>query len=409
VNVRVLVAVSLLPLAAVAIAAPMLAAVAAIAAPMLAPDPAPDPAPVPVAAASAPVAAPPSPTPEPRAVVARGATMSSEALAARSEGAAWLVAHQHADGGWASGGHRATSAVQSDVATTAFALLALHRDAAGGGANRAAVTRGVEFVVRAVETAPDGPRLATPDGTQIQRKLGPLVDTHMAALALGEVLPTLAPPLRARARRALERVVDKVEGAQNADGSFDANGWAPVLSTGLAAQGLTQASDVGVEVDKDVLARSDGYQSGLTGSAGFDASDGAGVELYAVASSLRGNSSTAVRQGSSAPAQAQRQEAAAAADAAASRVAASPDRIIAGFGSVGGEEMLSYMMISDTLAEKGGEEWTTWEAKIGAFLASAQNADGSWVGHHCITSQAFATAGGVLTLAAGDHAALTGG
>jgi hypothetical protein len=87
-------------------------------------------------------------------------------------------------------------------------------------------------------------------------------------------------------------------------------------------------------------------------------------------------------------------------------VRSDPAGIISGFGSIGGEEMLSYMMISDTLAEKGGKEFADWQTKIGQTLASAQNADGSWVGHHCITSQAFATAGGVMVLTAGDHAAI---
>jgi hypothetical protein len=77
---------------------------------------------------------------------------------------------------------------------------------------------------------------------------------------------------------------------------------------------------------------------------------------------------------------------------------------MAGYGSIGGEEMLSYMMISDTLAAMGGDEWTAWEGKVGGFLVGTQNADGSWAGHHCITSPVFVTAGAVMTLAAGDFA-----
>ena len=257
-------------------------------------------------------------------------------------------------------------------------------------------------------SAPEGPRLATPEGTQIQGKLGPLVDTHLASLMLAETLPSLPSSLQPRARAALQQVVRKIEGAQNADGSFDADGWAPVLSTSVAAQGLNAAVEQGIAIDRDVLKKSDDYQAGLSGAGGFDTSAGAGVELYAVASSLRGSQDPLDRAGpAAAPAEARR-EAEAATKAATGRIAANADSIIAGFGSVGGEEMLSYMMISDTLAAKGGQEWRSWEQKIGAFLASAQNGDGSWVGHHCITSEAFATAGGVLTLSAGDTAARQG-
>ena len=284
--------------------------------------------------------------------------------------------------------------------------MALQRDEGGSRTHTAAITRGVTYVIEAVENAPDGPRLRTPDGTQIQRKLGPLVDTHMATLMFSEVMPRLDGALRSRADRALKVVINKVQQSQKADGSFDANGWAPVLSTALAAQGLNNVANRGLgDVDKDVLERSDRYQRSVAAppTGGFDASAGAGVELYAVATSLRGNSQVASRSGAAAAPKATREYAEQAEKKAAQAVTSDASgRLMAGFGSVGGEEMLSYMMISDAMAEKGGEDWTNWQNKVGTFLAKAQNQDGSWVGHHCITSQAFATAGGLMTLAAGS-------
>jgi hypothetical protein len=333
-------------------------------------------------------------------------SLSPEARKARESGVKWLLQHQHSDGGWASGSWGTNGAeATSDVATTSFAVLALHRDAAGSSRSAAELRRGVEFVVRAVEKAPEGPRLATPEGTQIQTKLGALVDTHLAALMLGEVTPSLQGELAVRARRALELCVRKVERAQNADGSFDGQAWAPVLSTAVAAAGLNQAASLGVDIDDGVLERSDRYQAALAPApTAVDTSSGAGVPLYAVASALRGSKDTRDRKGGDAPSAEAKREAEQTERVASGLVASGGQQLIAGFGSVGGEEMLSYMMISDSLAEKGGAEWTKWEAQIGSFLAQAQNADGSWVGHHCITSEAFATAGGVLTLSAGDHA-----
>jgi hypothetical protein len=87
--------------------------------------------------------------------------------------------------------------------------------------------------------------------------------------------------------------------------------------------------------------------------------------------------------------------------AAASKVAGDQGTLMAGFGSIGGEEMLSYMMISDALSAGGGEDWVAWQAKIGPYLGGIQNADGSWSGHHCITSAPFTTAAAVMTLGAG--------
>lgn len=336
-----------------------------------------------------------------------GGTASADANQARTRGVTWLKQHQKTDGGWSSGAHGSTGAEDaSDVATTAFAVLALMRDANGTEAHRDAITKGTLFVVKAVETAPSGPRLNTPEGTQIQYKLGQLVDTHMASMMLGEVAGKLDKDTDRRVQNALDKVIGKVMAAQNADGSFDANGWAPVLSSSIASQGLNKAAELGRAVDEDVLAKADKYNAGLAGEGGFDASSGAGVQLYAVASALRGSADTQARGGAVAAAPAEAKRAKDAESRAQAAVVGDSGALMAGFGSIGGEEMLSYMMISDTLAEKGGKSWTDWEGRVGQFLVGQQNADGSWTGHHCITSQAFTTAGGVMTLASGAHADL---
>ncbi|MFT4623952.1 MAG: hypothetical protein ACI8PZ_002608 [Myxococcota bacterium] len=334
-------------------------------------------------------------------------TATPAVRAARAKGVAWVLANQHADGGWSSGAHGSDGVqASSDVATTAFTTLALARDAGGSDRHDVAIARGVDFVLTAVDAAPDGPRLATPVGTQIQYKLGELVDTHLAALMLGELAGSLDRGRNSRMDTALDKVLTKVQSAQRADGSFDGNGWAPVLSTSLAAQSLNQAVALGKVVDEDVISRSDAYQQRMadTSTGAFDASAGAGVELYAVAGSLANNKQITDRTGrytADAPAAAAAEAVQA---AAVGRIAGDDGRLMAGFGSIGGEEMLSYMMISDTLAAEGGSEWASWEERIGTYLVGIQNADGSWVGHHCITSRAFTTAGGLMTLSAGDAA-----
>jgi CO/xanthine dehydrogenase FAD-binding subunit len=90
-----------------------------------------------------------------------------------------------------------------------------------------------------------------------------------------------------------------------------------------------------------------------------------------------------------------------AAKATAESVRHQTDRMIRGFGSVGGEEMLSYMMTSDTLADERAEEWTCWQQRIGAHLVGIQNGDGSWSGNHCIASTPFVSDAAVMTLGAG--------
>ena len=74
------------------------------------------------------------------------------------------------------------------------------------------------------------------------------------------------------------------------------------------------------------------------------------------------------------------------------------ERVIAGFGNNGGEEFLSFMMTSESLVITGGEEWNKWKEKMHNMLSKIQNEDGSWNGHHCITSPVFCTAAAILSL-----------
>lgn len=72
------------------------------------------------------------------------------------------------------------------------------------------------------------------------------------------------------------------------------------------------------------------------------------------------------------------------------------EKFVAGFGSNGGEEFLSFLHISETLVLKGGEDWTDWDAKMRAGLEKAQDQSGSWSGHHCITGKTFCTSAALL-------------
>ena len=73
-------------------------------------------------------------------------------------------------------------------------------------------------------------------------------------------------------------------------------------------------------------------------------------------------------------------------------------QFIAGFGSNGGEEFLSYMSIGESLVVKGGDDWKSWDKSITQNLNRVQNKDGSWSGHHCITGRTFCTSAALLVL-----------
>jgi hypothetical protein len=73
---------------------------------------------------------------------------------------------------------------------------------------------------------------------------------------------------------------------------------------------------------------------------------------------------------------------------------------VAGFGSNGGEEFLSYMNIAETLVVKGGDDWKKWDSEMTENLKRVQNGDGSWSGHHCITGRTFCTSTALLVMMA---------
>lgn len=348
------------------------------------------------------VAATSAPVPEsPAAVPAPGGSAWD---ASRARGIEWLLKQQRSDGGWGAASHT------SDVATTVIAARALLRDAGGTDKHEASIAEGLGYVIAAIDSAADGPYLDTPRNTQPQRKLGAYVDTHMAALLLGDVVEKIdEEPLRSRVKLAYAKVLRKVEQTQQVDGSFEATGWAPVLSSSMAVQSLLTAAQQGQSVDVEVLARNASYQAQMGSSVDFASAGGsAGVELYGLAATASASrtyeSSVAMIAGVTGGGNPDMGDDLESNVATAKRTLRRDSSVVRGFGSMGGEEMLAYMMISDTLAQDGGEDWTQWDQKIGTHLASIQNADGSWSGHHCITSTVFVTAAALVTLGAGDHA-----
>src|SRR5277367_5967274 len=110
--------------------------------------------------------------------------------AAVEKGAKWLVSTQGKDGGWGQDGGETSYVRQgehlesngNDVANTAVAALALRR---AGKQYRPAVDRAVDFVLRNVEGSPqDGLVVTKVSGTQIQRKLGPFINTFLTSMLL---------------------------------------------------------------------------------------------------------------------------------------------------------------------------------------------------------------------------------
>ncbi|MCZ7646866.1 MAG: hypothetical protein M5U26_16515 [Planctomycetota bacterium] len=357
----------------------------------------------------------------------------------------WLAKAQHPDGGWGAGSHarqdvRDPHQVQVDPATTAFTACAFLRagHTPDQGAYKDHVRRAANYLVKVVEQAPEsGPRITELMGTQIQSKLGDSIDTSMAMQFFIRVLPRLekGDPLRDGVNRAIDKCLAKLQKSQAADGSWGGGtGWAPVLLSSLNCSSLEFAQAEGRDIDEKALKKAREFQKGnvnaQTGAA--DASKGgAGVELYAFAGGQRASAGEAraakelieeakaqgklhenaeVDEKNIAMALGGEKPATASELASAKRLADAyvrteatlkrleDEQLLAGFGNNGGEEFLSYMLTSESLVIAGGERWDKWNAKMHERLEKIQNPDGTWSGHHCITSPVFCTAAAVQCL-----------
>ncbi len=374
------------------------------------------------------------------------------------KGLEYLVKSQQDDGGWNQGGGWRTGVNgggrvdgpkvedPSDIGNSCFALLALLRagSTATEGEYKEHVKKGLAFVIAKAEKA-DKDSLYVTDvrGTQLQSKIGPYVDTFLVNLVLAEFRGKSGDQEK-KLVAALEKTMTKIVRHQTADGGFAGNrGWASTLSMGICNKSIARAKERGAVVDEVVLKRALAQSASATTGAAPVAvaapgarvdpakpaapvagrAGDAGVGLYAqsqgagngqdILNSLRADGKKA--KDVLADPKAPRDEKDKAektlteikkVDEANDKVqdnlakSVKNDTFVAGFGNNGGEEFLSFMNISEALILKGGKDWDDWDAKMVKGLEKAQDKDGSWQGHHCITGKTFCTAGALLVLLA---------
>jgi hypothetical protein len=369
-----------------------------------------------------------------------------------ARGFEWLVSVQGKDGGWGQDGGEASyvrpgehlESIGNDVADTAVVAEALlhagttvaHRD------YREPLRRAVDFILKHVEQSPDE-GLAVTDlrGTQIQRKLGPYIDTFVTAKLLAELDGTMPDAKSgARVRQALQKCVAKIEKSQLTDGSWNlTGGWAPILGTSMASQSLNIAMAKGAVNAQNAQVAMDGVAvytarsaaapsaaastvavAGVGSGGGVGSGSGGGVgpsvadSVVVTASPAAGVSGpsagvSAVSAGVPLYKKAQELEQFTRTEKDREKnakqiheiaVQLSDPKFIAGFGSVGGEEFFSYLNISESLRRTGGPEWKKWNAGMTAKVLRMQSEDGTWAGQHCITGRVAVTSAAILLLTA---------
>ena len=346
----------------------------------------------------------------------------------------WLVKAQQADGGWGAGSHARQDvidphSVPTDAATTAMAGMALLRSGnmLTEGDQHSQLHAALEYILTKVES-----NTLTNTGkngqTQIQMKLGQNIDVVLAAQFLSNVMDQTqgqSNDMQRRIRSALATCVQQIETNVEQDGSMRGAGWAGVLQSSFAINALESAQKQGVDVSSQILKSARDHQKGnydpKTGAVNTER--GAGVMLYSVTGSVRGVATEAgeVKEAmrlakkkkriaqNAAPDAQTLQEIGYSQDEAirystsyevyeSAKEKSKNDDVMTGFGSNGGEEFLSYLQTGESLIIGKDDSWQEWYRSMSDRLLSIQQNDGSWRGHHCITSPVFCTATCVLVL-----------
>ncbi|MEK6780382.1 MAG: hypothetical protein AABY93_01670 [Bacteroidota bacterium] len=351
------------------------------------------------------------------------------------KGLTWIARAQNQDGGWGAGSHSRQDvidphAVASDPATTSMVTMALLRSGTTltSGTYSHQLRRALNYLMTAVETSPSSSlNITDQEGTQIQIKLGQNIDVILTSQFLSNILDYTNHDLelKAHVKKDLNTCVAKIQRAQDSNGSIQGAGWAGVLQSSFASNALESAEAQGASVDKKALEKSREFQKNnydaKTGNVNTDM--GAGVILYSVTGSARASAKEA-RKVEEEVAKAKRdgrleQNAPVTAENLSqigfgkddamkystayevyqsAKVRAQSDEVMDGFGSNGGEEFLSYLQTGESMIIGKDNSWTKWYDNISGRMLRIQNDDGSWSGHHCITSPVFCTATCLLIL-----------
>jgi len=348
------------------------------------------------------------------------------------DGLAWLSKAQLENGGYGAGTHNAQNvmdphAVQGDPATTAMVATAFLRSGTTlkKGIYSKQLQGAINYLLNEVERNKNNEYITQARGTQIQRKLGENIDVVMTAQFFSNLLGRELKGVDAnRVSRTLDICIDKIQRSTDDQGKQKGAGWAGVLQSGLANSALEAAQSVGASVNEDILEKSRAYQkSNYDGENGnINTADGAGVMLYSVSGSVRATAKDA-RKAENAIKEANKNgtleekvvnaanlqkagytEAEAAEYTASYNVyqsakkVAQREDVLNGFGNNGGEEFLSFLQTGESLAVNQDNDWTKWYNDMSGRILKIQNQDGSWNGHHCITSPVFCTATSLLLL-----------
>jgi len=289
----------------------------------------------------------------------------------------WLKKTQNQDGGCG-----VDIGQVSDIGTSAIVGLALMAQGSSPlqGPHKKMLNRLTRFLVTQAENMPNHD-ITGQTATQLQSKIGRHAHSFFAALFFSQVMGQ--GENQAAVESSLKRVVGAIVRAQEKNGSWGSSSWAPVLGTVMGWVSLRASHQAGLTVgaapQKTAEHLLETMQSNLTGQRGWM------HQLYKNATGIRVLFEM-------------QEEQQAIAQKAFKDVLELVTKGNTPFTQAGGEEFLAFHLITETMLKKGGDDWNAWFPVVRDKLITVQNRDGSWTGHHCITSRTFCSAAAILVL-----------
>lgn len=307
--------------------------------------------------------------------------MTGRSLASIDKGNRWLLKAINRDGG--AGLDLNTP---SDVACTSVVGLAfLSQGMTPVEGQYSRQQDGIsDFLLKSVEKMGGNGQLQNMT-SQIEGDLGPYATHFFSMIFLAQVMGEA--PFVERFRSALLRLEGHISGGQLQDGSWGSNAWAPLLATACGWLSLRAANFAGIKVSGSSQKAGDYLINNMSGLGQNWGSGSWYHRLYGTASGVR--VLYALERD-------QEDRAKQALKDIMSLLRSNSQT----FGAAGGEEYLTFHLMTEMLMQKGGKEWDEWYPLVRDKLISVQNRDGSWTGHHCITSRTFSTACAMMVLTA---------
>ncbi|HMO13575.1 MAG TPA: hypothetical protein PKD64_11885 [Pirellulaceae bacterium] len=303
-------------------------------------------------------------------------TVTPESEAAVRKALEWLRRVQNSDGGC--GVDKGTS---SDIGCTAMTGLAFmaHGSTPYEGPNKNQLRELRKYIIRQTDSMPQND-ITNQTGTQLQNKIGRHAHSFFAALFLSQLVGEEANT--ESTLTALRKVVTAIVRSQQ-NGHWGNQSWAPTLGTVMGWVSLRAAGFAGLTVGAAPEKTAEHLIREMRQNLGT--SQGWMHDLYKKATGIRvlyemGRDSEDIAR------------------KAFADVLNLVTKDNTPFSQAGGEEYLAFHLITETMLQKGGDDWNKWFSVVRDKIVNVQNSDGSWTGHHCITSRTFCTAAAVLVL-----------